>query len=51
MPEPIPFELPVYCVICGARLKGGATVHKPSCPIGRLIADVVGDRKEEDPDD
>lgn len=35
----LPYELPTHCVCCGALLMGGDTVHKPECPIRRLIED------------
>lgn len=36
-------ELPTHCYWCGVVLRGGATLHAPSCEMVRIIRDVCGD--------
>ena len=31
------YRLPDYCLCCKAPLMGAATIHKPECPIQKLI--------------
>ena len=35
-------ELPTHCFDCGVYLEGGATRHKASCAIKRMIEEAVG---------
>jgi hypothetical protein len=38
--------LPSHCGDCGVLLMGGATQHKPSCSIRRMIEEVMEGNKQ-----
>jgi len=43
----VEYELPTYCLRCGALLKAGATVHKSDCPVRKLIEEMVPNGRRE----
>lgn len=43
----VEYELPTFCLYCGALLQGGATVHKEDCQIRKLIEETFGKQSDE----